>query len=84
MTRFTEHKLTKQWYMEGHSCYVRTMKNSEFTKHNISSNNPYVQAQKVRGQIYCLCGKFMEFITYNNVSGLHILLKKHCITMDEL
>jgi len=47
-----------------------------FTKHNISSkNNLYVEAQEVGGAIYCFWGKLTEFITYNNVSALHILLK---------
>jgi hypothetical protein len=40
MTRFTEQKLIKQWCKEGHNHFVvRTMKQSEFTKHNISSKN---------------------------------------------
>lgn len=54
MTRFTEQRLTKQCCMEGHSHFVKTMKQSEFIKHNISSkNNLYVEAKEVGVEIYC-------------------------------
>jgi len=65
--------------MEGHSHFVKTMKQSEFIKHNISSkNNLYVEAKEVGVEIYCFWEKLMEFITYNNVSARHILLRNPC------